>query len=314
MENSYPFPLFVYPSLRCNYACSYCFTRSGSHQPAESFLLANWSSLLEQAVDLRVPEIRLSGGEPLMISQIESMCNAISGHGLLYTVMTNGSMLRKQVSWLRNNPPETLWLSFHAEYESRSQFIRLAQFAAAELPKVGAHVLNMDADPTFLQEIAIAGARRLKVLALTPIGRSADRANKSVTHNNSPLRWSVEEAHSLAQKIGRAVGSNVEVRFEASVLEKVAAGPSSCALRIRPLLSIGSDGRVYECCVTVGSAGHPIGDLRLDSLAQIVSRVQHGTGQTLPCESLLPDIRDGTQACPLTLIDARREPLPTYGS
>jgi len=270
---AYRWPLFVYPSRLCNYRCSYCFTESAPEQPHETYLVSHWHELIGQAAALGVPEIRISGGEPLALPGIEAMCRDVVEHSMSYTITTNAALIARHVTWLRALPPETLWLSFHREYCSAEAFVTVVRLAAEVLPRVGLNVFAGDYLPAF----ATSGAHRIKLLAQTPVGRAQEAIDWPTRTLDAP--------------------PGVEVRIESPHREPGAGG---CVLKERPLLSIDSDGRAYACCVTVGGPGAEVGDLRIESLASVVSRTL-SPPPTLPCAGVLPGVLAGEYGCPVRL-------------
>jgi MoaA/NifB/PqqE/SkfB family radical SAM enzyme len=288
----YPFSLFIYLSGFCNYHCSYCFTNSGPQANNRSFVLSHWLGLVDQARRLGIPELRLSGGEPLLVKGIEAHCRQIVEREMTYTITSNGSNVERHLEWLSECPPETLWLSFHSEQTTREQFAERVALSALRLPRVGVNILARDlgSDSSILSLCAIAGATRFKILHLTPIGRQR--------HDDRAQPWSADDIRTVGESLRLAVGRPIEIRIEAPAVRGTEKGPSSCALRSRPLLSVGSDGRVYPCCVTVGIEGCEVGDLKVEPLRAIVARAAPAT---LPCRATLPEVAAGAAACPLSL-------------
>ena len=277
LVTSYRWPLFVYPSRCCNFRCSYCFTDSSSQHPLDTFLVRYWERLMDEAAEAGVPEVRLSGGEPLILPAIRAMCVAARDRGLRYTLTTNGSQLERHLPWLRDVAPQTLWISYHREYLAHEDFLRIVAMAARELPLVGVNVFARDWVPSF----ADCGAGRLKLLTQSPVGRATVVDDVDVSFADG-------------------LPSHVEVRMESSTREH---GPSTCVLRNRPLMSVDEDGRVYACCVTVGSADAIVGDFACEPLRQILDRGLQRFN-ILPCASLLPEVSVGREGCPVALYAA----------
>jgi organic radical activating enzyme len=273
---SYDWPLFVYPTRACNYRCSYCFTDSSPARVIDGFVIRNWQRLVDEASRAGVPEIRLSGGEPLVIPQIEQMCRAITMRGMRYTLTTNGSLLARHTQWLKDVPPETLWISFHREYHTVESFLDVSMTIARELPRVGVNVFSSDWDDRF----ASAGAVRVKLLSQSAVGRA-------------------QASLADAQTVPR-LDHAIELRYESTMRQ---GGPATCVLRDRPLLSIDHDGAAYACCVTVGHVPARVGDLATEPLGAILGRVNEPAGE-LPCGALLPGVLTGAEGCPVRLYRA----------
>lgn len=273
----YQWPVFAYPSRRCNYRCSYCFTDSAPERDATGALVQQWERFCAEAAELGVPEVRISGGEPLMLPAIEEMCRTIVRYEMRYTITTNGSLLDRHYSWMRELPPETLWISFHREYRSATAFHEIVARAAEELPRVGLNVFTND----WQEDFGAAGASRLKLLTESAVGRSRNAGEQ-------------------AARFAAPAVSDVEVRIESPTRR---LGSESCVLLDRPLLSFDVDARAYACCVTVGEDQAEIGDFRSEALAVIAARsldrLEH-----LPCARLVPGIAHGDTGCPVRLYGA----------
>src|SRR5688572_28474109 len=88
-----PGPLFLYPSHLCNYECSYCYTLSGPGHGTRHFLEANCGRLLVDAAQIGFRDIRFSGGEPLLLRDLQAHCEFIKQNGMIYSISTNGALL-----------------------------------------------------------------------------------------------------------------------------------------------------------------------------------------------------------------------------
>jgi hypothetical protein len=222
-----------------------------------------------------------------MLPDIGQMCEAVTSEFMTYTLTTNGSRLRRHLAWLRANPPETLWVSYHAEYYSPAELTRRLGVAATNMPRVGLNVFGTDclAHPEILDLAVSSGTTRIKILSKTPIGRARELSEHT-------------QVERLIETLRGRWPGGVELRYEAPMAR---LGSKSCVLSRRPLLSIDRDGRAYPCCVTVGSNVAIIGDLAIEQLARIVLRSVELSNRDLPCSVLLPHIAEGREGCPLNL-------------
>lgn len=99
---------------RCNFRCSYCMPKEVFHKDypylPHSALLSfeEITTLAREFVALGVQKIRLTGGEPLLRKNIETLVEQLasittpSGTPLDLTLTTNGSLLAKKAQSLRN--------------------------------------------------------------------------------------------------------------------------------------------------------------------------------------------------------------------
>lgn len=291
----YPFPIFLSLSRRCNFSCSYCYTDSGPNIPEDSYVLRNWRSLLNEMSGLGVLEIRLSGGEPLLLREIRIICETIHELGLLYTIISNGSLIKRHLRWLKETPPSTLWLSYHPEYSTGQQFIEILKTALRSLPNVGVHLFSTEIvkSPEFLIRIAKTRVNRIKVLNQTKLGRCQSRSSRPILSRN--------DAKELANRLREyRKFIPLEIRFESPTLRDGIKGRKSCVLFQRPLLTINEDGTISTCCALSENAN--FSSLQQESLSALIKRITNGESfRTLPCASVIPGIESGRESCPLHL-------------
>lgn len=85
--------LWLYTNMHCNLACDYCCVESSPRTAPELLELAVVRELLEQAADIGVQELYLTGGEPFLhpdIVEIVTLCAAARPT----VVLTNGMLFR----------------------------------------------------------------------------------------------------------------------------------------------------------------------------------------------------------------------------
>lgn len=264
--------------------------------PRESFLLHHWDEMLSACVASDVPEIRISGGEPLLISNINELCLAIFERGMHYTMLTNATLLAYHIEWMSHHPPTTLWISFHREYSTPEAFIDKVLMAVRVLPVVGIHVFQDDVCKYahLIDRAVDAGVRRIKILSLTPIGRCSSSSLAS--------SWRLSKLNEMALRWNSQSSGSVEVRVETPTLTNKWLGEKTCVLFERPLLSIDHDGAVYPCCVTVGNMPTAIGHMQYELLTNIMKKWINTPLMYLPCAELLKSVAAGSGSCPLRLV------------
>ena len=85
-------------TARCNFACPYCLP--DNQEPAGLLSLEQRLAVVEAAVDLGVRSLRLTGGEPLLHPQLETLVAGLQplrGRGLAEIALTsNGSLLNAE--------------------------------------------------------------------------------------------------------------------------------------------------------------------------------------------------------------------------
>ncbi|MBS3947712.1 MAG: radical SAM protein [Dethiobacter sp.] len=87
-------PLFIAWQLNsaCNIDCLHCCEEAGHSMPDE-LTREEIMDFCQQIVDLRVPYVAISGGEPLLHADFFKICEFFRNHGLSIKVETNGLLI-----------------------------------------------------------------------------------------------------------------------------------------------------------------------------------------------------------------------------
>ncbi len=86
--------VYVYLTWRCNLRCIHCWVEGGEHETSEEVNTELITSLLDQAVDLGLKNIKFTGGEPTLCwDKIVSIVNHTKNKGLAYSIESNGLLL-----------------------------------------------------------------------------------------------------------------------------------------------------------------------------------------------------------------------------
>ena len=287
----YSYPIFINLTKRCNFFCDYCYNDSSNNNESSSYVLDNWLSIVNQITHTGIKEIRLSGGEPFLIDNIEEICQYISSNNLTYTVTTNGSLLLDNQKWLKNNPPDTLWLSFHSKYYSLKTFESLISSINLPQTKLGINIFYTDIlnQPDLLSLFSNEKIHRFKILNKTILGRN----------NLEELKYNLDDIKSYFRlHVGK---HKPEVRIELPLIKDELVGINSCLIKSRPLITIDNNGKIYNCCITINEKSSTIGNLSETDLCEILENIELRT-KCLPCKTILPKINLGKDSCPLFLI------------
>ena len=102
---------------KCNFNCKMCYIHSNSNEQTGGELsAAEWISLGNQARELGVIFLLLTGGEPLLRKDFPEIYTALKKMGFIISINTNGSLLCGEIEELfRNNPPSRLNVSLYGE-------------------------------------------------------------------------------------------------------------------------------------------------------------------------------------------------------
>jgi MoaA/NifB/PqqE/SkfB family radical SAM enzyme len=92
-------PLFIAWQINseCNLGCLHCCEEAGHSIPNEMNKKEIFS-FLEQTVDLSIPYVALSGGEPMLHPQLFEICEFLRKHNISLKVETNGEFIDESVA------------------------------------------------------------------------------------------------------------------------------------------------------------------------------------------------------------------------
>ncbi len=85
-----PFALLAELTHRCPLACPYCSNPLELDRKADELATADWIRVFEEASDLGVLQLHLSGGEPAARQDLTELVAAAARHGLYSNLITSG--------------------------------------------------------------------------------------------------------------------------------------------------------------------------------------------------------------------------------
>src|SRR5215475_12573365 len=102
--------LWLYTNFDCNLRCDYCCVRSSPKAPRRALGLGRVQRIAEEAAELGVGEIFVTGGEPLLLPDISEILAACTTAAPT-TLLTNGMLLTgRRLDALRALPRDRLTL------------------------------------------------------------------------------------------------------------------------------------------------------------------------------------------------------------
>lgn len=84
-----PSTIQFYPTLRCNYGCSFCFNRN--LPLINDVTVSDFRKIASMLGKLEIPYLDILGGEPTLHPQLPQLVDMIKSNGLKTTISTNGS-------------------------------------------------------------------------------------------------------------------------------------------------------------------------------------------------------------------------------
>lgn len=92
-----PINLSIYPSMKCQLDCTFCFVTEEKWRIKEETEVARWASLVSDAKAAGVPFLSILGGEPTLFGGFLDLLVQIEGIGIKTTFTTNGLRLTDEL-------------------------------------------------------------------------------------------------------------------------------------------------------------------------------------------------------------------------
>lgn len=202
--------LLVKTTNRCNSGCEYCTHAVGRVPAEEKFDVPHdiLMKTIEDAADMGVHAISLSGGEPLLRPDIEQQIRAVADRHMVPVLLTNGLLLDKKWEVLGEAGLRYLVISFDsadrciyekqrgADFDLALKGIEAALRLRDRYPDTQIHVtavLTRDNGEEFLELVRFMQERRIKIQISPYHKREGDMEDYSLTE--------YEKAKELAGKL-----------------------------------------------------------------------------------------------------------------
>lgn len=95
LRDDYPSKLTISITYRCNHHCCFCCISAGNPMPGE-LEETEWLRVIDEAADLGVMEVIISGGEPMIHPGIFSIVKRIVDKGMYPIILSNGALLTEE--------------------------------------------------------------------------------------------------------------------------------------------------------------------------------------------------------------------------
>ncbi|MGH8684647.1 MAG: radical SAM protein, partial [Nitrosospira sp.] len=116
--------LFLFAPNVCNARCDFCyvapFFAQRAHLPVPT--LVRIRKMLRTLTDIGFREIRITGGEPLLLDNLDAVVEALTLRGLSYTILTNGQQLSHWHDLFVDTPPSKVTISIHSSVSPERVF------------------------------------------------------------------------------------------------------------------------------------------------------------------------------------------------
>ena len=108
--------LFLFLPNVCNARCYFCYLKPSfkNYVILSKNTLLHLKKILFLFRTLNFREVRITGGEPFVVSNLKHIVKIINDMDMRYTLLTNGILLDKNTDWILDYPPSKLTISFHS--------------------------------------------------------------------------------------------------------------------------------------------------------------------------------------------------------
>lgn len=269
----------------CNLQCPHCFERSSPKIKTEEININALDSLFHQMDQLNIKTLKITGGEPLSVPNINEILTMISRRRFECIILTNGALLNDRIIEILSQGSIKLGISLdgitkqtHEQIRGKGSFNKLLnnlrklkeagiffsittslnKYNYDEIEEIAKYVLeDLKADSFFVNQ-------------LKPLGRAKD---------NKDLFLTVSEYKNLLFRLKKLEGKYGKRKFMISddamlsdnysiKIKETSETPIVCAAG-NSILAIDNALRVYPCIYVVGNKEFCIGDLCKDSLLEI---------------------------------------------
>ena len=330
---------------RCNYSCRHCFNAADSGAPSAELSLEALGRILDELRACGVQNVRLTGGEPTLRSDLPEIIRLIREKDLyLHSVNTNGAFLTDGLlACIREagfSPIMKIsfdglgfhdWMRGHAHAEERAlEAIRRCIAGGFRVTvQMNMNRRNLDTIPRSLEHLDSLGVQRTRLIRTTEAPRWDRQAGGDCLSWKEYFDASLEiakgyvrDAHSMSLSFWMFLTLDVPERsFRCDKIHSAddEAFPERYLCRDR--IDIGADGRLYPCLQMSGwmkARGVCLGDIKARSLRELLHdgkyagfincRVRDKAEANAQCGScpFLPNCRGG---CPAVSILTGGGPL-----
>lgn len=273
---------------RCNLKCKTCCYTSNELELYE-MTTEEAFSVIDSAVGLGCLELHISGGEPLLRSDLLSICQYAIGKGLEVRLQTNGILLTpEKANELRTIGIKELMISLdgsckgimdpirgNGSFAQTINAIKLALDYCFDV-RVNAVVTSYNSKDiiNIIQLCHLMGVRKFSCFYFSPIGRGKNNFNLWLNPQQYLNFWST-----LSHEIATLGYSDMDIVIEKAYATKHDAakidvsGFTGCGggcgrvYYKRDYLIVRCDGNIYPCILMID--GEPLGNIFVSSIKDI---------------------------------------------
>jgi radical SAM protein with 4Fe4S-binding SPASM domain len=255
--------LFFEVTRRCNLACLHCGSDCSHEASMPEMTLASWISIMDYVKAYWNPFIVLTGGEPLVRSDLCELTAALARRQLIWGMVTNGLVLDQAIfDTMVGNGLSSITLSLDGDRASH-QYIRRHPLAydraLAAMKLIGASSLrfkdvvtcvypgNLDLLETLADQFLDNGMNSWRLFRIFPKGNAARHPELILDYAQSwaLVEW-IRDHRALYKRRGLDVSFSCEGYLPFALDRQVRPDPFFCRAGIN-IASILSDGTISGC-------------------------------------------------------------------
>jgi SynChlorMet cassette radical SAM/SPASM protein ScmF len=252
--------LYYHVTDRCNLRCRHCWVRGEAGTPANHLSLDEAEDIVLQALPLGLRNVKLTGGEPFLVSWILDFVEFCGAHGVAVSFETNGTLITSAVAQrlarfrilcvsvsLDGSQPaihEEIRMvpgSFEAALAGIRQTVSAGIFTVVLIAVYKQNLADLEQTIRLAESLHV---NRVKINPIVPIGRAKDLEQMGEL-------LSIEERIRLFDTVGEIrKGTRIPVEMHFPLLLCPASRMRRdmyCACSIRNMLGVMADGTLCLC-------------------------------------------------------------------
>lgn len=277
MREETPFELFLTLTRLCNHRCNYCF-QGDDHGRVEEINTETWLNVLDQAANLGIQCLTISGGEPILhpgffeiveYAHSLGMFIKLNTNGVLYTKETVNRLKQYELGFIQLSLPTVDEIHYNQITNSSGNLLKMKDavkymkeagiFIRAKMVLTPINVLDAEKVMDFCYDTGI-DQLHLAVFVLTQDGQQ----------NLLPEEEDLKYIYKIGQERQKRFGNSIIIGGPS--LDALHWKDKNCIVRcggMKDMITILADGTITYCEPLVNLGFMKFGNVKTDLLADI---------------------------------------------
>ncbi len=297
----------------CNLDCYHCL-RHIAHQKTD-LNLDVLLKLSEKLKGISGKSVRFTGGEPLLIKDLDKYIFSFSKLGFHTSIGTNGTLLSlPKIKQLKEAGLNKVWVSIHScntnthdSMAGKTGAFHSVLVAINHCIEMGLNInvnfpvsmMNIDDAEETLKFLDDLGVNRIKLLRLTPIGKAS---TQNGFHHIADKEW-----QELSERVKTINFRKTSFKMQGCLADTLSEG--KCTIYPFKHLNLSPSGYIYPCCLLNNRKGMEIGHISellsndwqqmIDTFSDRIKRKYDLSINPIPCITMNEKGVEKRLACPL---------------